>query len=295
MALTAAQLISEVETLIELSGTDIDTSVGRYLNLAGRELWCARLWDEKKKEVILLTVAPYTTGTVTITNASTTLTGSGTTFTSAMVGRKFCLATGGPFYRISAYVSATQLTLARAYQETTASGSGFTIYQDEYDVATDLDVITSVNLNYTRDRGQLRSVTESELDTSSYATSAVTAPQAFAPTVETTAGTYRIRIWPIPDQVYAMRVLYLKGWTDIATTDVSGLGSNKDRLLLYATTLLAQKIPGCRQATSEAEVAALTEKVWREQQSQIPLSGSRERFDRGVVWRNTIQIDTSSL
>src|SRR3990167_5206658 len=39
-------------------------------------------------EGFITTAAPYTTGTVTVTNNSKTVTGSGTTFTATMAGRK---------------------------------------------------------------------------------------------------------------------------------------------------------------------------------------------------------------
>lgn len=295
--LTKAQFVSEMTVLTEVSGTDIETSFLRYLNLAGRELWNARMWDERKKEVILTTVAPYATGTVAIANGSTTVTFTGSTLVAGMVGRKLTLGLGGPFYRISTVnTGAGTAVLARAFQEDTVTASAFTIYQDEYDVASDVDVLRSVNMLHSRDRGPLRSTTEAEFDAASYATSSMTIPMAWAPCVDTTAGTTRIRLWPIPDNVYAARVLYLKEWTDLTSDgDLQGLGANKDRLLLYAAVLLAQKIPGAQQATSEAEVAALTERAWRDQQLQAPLVVIRDGFDRVVPWTNTIQIDTTTL
>lgn len=294
MALSAAQFISEVEVLIELSGQDIDTSIGRYLNICGIELWNARQWRERKKEVIVTTVAPYTTGTIAISNGSTALVGTGTTFTTAMTGRKFCIGTGGPIYRVT-YVSPTAMTLSRNYQESAQTASSFTIYQDEYDVATDVDVMRSVNLNLSTYRGPLAEITEALMDERSYATAAVTVPQAWAPTVDTTAGSYRMRLWPIPDGVYALRVLYQKSWTDIATTDVSPFGPSMDRLILLKTTLMAQMIPGSRQSITEQMVESLTEKIWREQQSEQPLMVSRDGFDVGLVSWATGQIDVASL
>lgn len=87
----------------------------------------------------ITTVAPYETGTVTATNDSKTITGSGTTFTSAMVGRKFRVSGDNAYYRIAAYVSATEITLEVVYQGTTASGSTYSIFKDEYRLPADLD------------------------------------------------------------------------------------------------------------------------------------------------------------
>jgi len=71
-----------------------------------------------------LTQADYATGTVTLTNGSSTITGSGTTFTSAMAGRWIYATppTGdGNWYEIESYTSATVMTLINQYQGTTAA------------------------------------------------------------------------------------------------------------------------------------------------------------------------------
>lgn len=90
-------------------------------------------------ESFFTTVAPYETGTVTATNGSKTITGSGTTFTTAMVGRKIRVDSQQAYYRISAYVSATEVTLEAPYQGTTTSGATYSIYKDEYKLAADVD------------------------------------------------------------------------------------------------------------------------------------------------------------
>jgi len=79
-----------------------------------------------------LSVADYSTGTVTVTNGSATVTGSGTTFTPAMVGRWFCVtdttvAGQGLWFRISAYTSATSITLYQKWTSATASGVAYNI------------------------------------------------------------------------------------------------------------------------------------------------------------------------
>lgn len=70
----------------------------------------------------------YTTGTVAITAAGTTVTGTGTTFASTMVNRYLRADSGDAFwYKISAYTSATAITLSQAYEGSTVSGSNFKI------------------------------------------------------------------------------------------------------------------------------------------------------------------------
>jgi hypothetical protein len=81
-----------------------------------------------------LSVADYVTGTVAVAQNSQTVTGTSTTFTAAMVGRWFAEADSnglavGKWYRISAYSSATSITLESFFEESALSGSNFIIGQ----------------------------------------------------------------------------------------------------------------------------------------------------------------------
>lgn len=83
-----------------------------------------------------LSQTDYITGTVSITNGSATVTGSGTTFTKAMaqggwlrVSHSATDSANGDnqWYEISAWVSATSLTLKNVYGGATVTGGTFTI------------------------------------------------------------------------------------------------------------------------------------------------------------------------
>ena len=73
--------------------------------------------------------ASYGTGTVTVTNNSTAVVGAGTTFTSAMVGRQLIVGGSGPFYTISAFTDATNITIERAFGGADAAGASYSIVQ----------------------------------------------------------------------------------------------------------------------------------------------------------------------
>ena len=65
----------------------------------------------------------YTAGTITtLANGDTSVTGSGTSWTSSMVGRYFKINDNGQWYKISAVGSTTTLTLASEYQGSSISG-----------------------------------------------------------------------------------------------------------------------------------------------------------------------------
>ena len=92
------------------------------------------------KRVRDISNADYTTGTVSITNDTATVTGSGTTFTAAMVGRFIKVNADGFWYKITAFTSTTVITIEDTYQGTTVSGGAFTIGEmtllpEEQDIA----------------------------------------------------------------------------------------------------------------------------------------------------------------
>ncbi len=89
---------------------------------------------------VINTVATYETGTVNVANASTALTFSGSTLTSGMAGRKIRFSGGNPYYRIlSVNTGAGTAVLEQAYQGTTDTAATFTIYKDEFRLASDVD------------------------------------------------------------------------------------------------------------------------------------------------------------
>lgn len=78
-----------------------------------------------------LTAADYTTGTVTVVNGNINVQGSGTTFTSAMVGQWLQTTDGTDenFYKISNYNSATSIDLENFYQGTSGGAKAYRIGQ----------------------------------------------------------------------------------------------------------------------------------------------------------------------
>lgn len=78
-----------------------------------------------------MTQDDYVTGTVTVTNGSQTITGSGTTFTAKMVGQWFQTTDGTDenWYKISAFTSATSLSLENVYLGASGGTKAFRIGQ----------------------------------------------------------------------------------------------------------------------------------------------------------------------
>jgi hypothetical protein len=81
-------------------------------------------------------MAWYDTGTVSVTNGSTAVTGSGTNFIAgAQIGEAF-YGPDGRLYEIQAIVSATSLTLADSYLGSTQTGQAYKIVPTQSLVAT---------------------------------------------------------------------------------------------------------------------------------------------------------------
>ena len=98
------------------------------------------------------------TGTITATAASTTITGSGSAFVAQMVGEWLQVANEEQRYKIASVTSTTVLVLSDPYQGSTAAGLSYTIQPDTiyeitaYTSATAITVNTAVQETMTVDR-----------------------------------------------------------------------------------------------------------------------------------------------
>lgn len=140
----------------EISALVNDTTLGSTgTNYARTKMWIrdcyfndilarANNWWFLRKVGFIQTVASITTGTVTVTKGSTTVTGSGTSWTTAVNGR--LLIVNGRTARISAYVSATSLTLDYEWEADTSSGASYVIVKDKYALPRWLDPKRILNI-----------------------------------------------------------------------------------------------------------------------------------------------------
>lgn len=286
-------LIAEVASTLHMDpspGGEDETTIKRALNWSGRYIWTSRPWPERKAETIITTVAPYSTGTATFTENSTSVTGSGTAW-SGFSGRKIALGYNAPFYRISANGSVTAITLTRSYIEDTASGSTYVVYQDEYDTASVVDSISSAYLLHANTTGPMLSVGEARIDIDATVQTTAGKPRVVGLTTPTTSGTPRIRITPVPDDVYAILVKYDKAWVHLSgASDTPVLDANKESLLIEGALLFAQRPSDNKMQTSYDQLEALIEIFWKKNQGMTPLVMQREGFNRGgtrdVVYLN---------
>lgn len=153
--MNAIDLLKEIGTLAgyNVTGTDSQAVANkaralRRLNQVKHDIHSrySGRWQGHYREGWLPLVPIYSTGTVAVTQASRTITGDSTSWTSAMAGRKF-LGPDNRYYKIASVASTTSLILTEPYQgDTVASGGVYQIWKDEYTLYPDVfSVVDFIN------------------------------------------------------------------------------------------------------------------------------------------------------
>lgn len=102
----------------------------KIANEANRALRAAGDWDFDKRFERVSFAGRYNTGTVSVSAGGTTVTGSGTTFTSAMVGRFIRMNGEDLLYRITAFGSGTSVTIETYQGESALSAVAYEIVDE---------------------------------------------------------------------------------------------------------------------------------------------------------------------
>jgi hypothetical protein len=129
---TASAAVSQAKSMINTALQDMHIGFGERFP-----------WAERQSR--LTTMAPYSTGTVSITQGSTTLTGVSTLWTTtnafgvnnARTTGKIVINGTSPIYEISSVGGAGTITLTSAYVGTTVAAGTYSYFEDEYDLHAD--------------------------------------------------------------------------------------------------------------------------------------------------------------
>lgn len=123
------------------------TQAKRYINIALQDMHIGFdytfYWSERR--AVLVTQPQFTTGTLTITQGSTTITGVGTTWNTnndfgvanMRVGGKIRINGGPEVYEITAVASDTSATIGSQFTPEDVSAVDYLYFEDEYALATD--------------------------------------------------------------------------------------------------------------------------------------------------------------
>lgn len=165
------------------------------------------------------TVDDYTTGTVDITQGSTTVTGTSTVWTSAMVGRAFATNREDSIHRITAVDSSTSITLDSAWPHDDVDDGTYRIAQDRYEAPSNLREIKFGSIAGDRSWPlEIRDPVYIEHERYSVRTKAVETGTpvliGFDPE-RSSDRNYNILLDPFPDEIYQVNLLVNLAMTEL--------------------------------------------------------------------------------
>ncbi len=123
--------------MLDASGTKSDTIILEVINEAAEMIFMETQSPYWQKAGAIDLLAPYATGTLTLTSGSAIVTFSGSTIPSWVdAGCDIFIASLGTWFRISTNDSSSQVTLAYTYNGTTTAGLSFSISKNRYQLPT---------------------------------------------------------------------------------------------------------------------------------------------------------------
>ena len=202
---------------------------------------CVRDWNRLKLQRQIYTVAPYSTGKVSVATTGI-VTGVGTTFTSDMVGRFMRVSYGDSFFEIQTYSSGTSITLKDWTGAVIVAGTAYSIFKTIYIMDTTFkliwDVIYQIPLKK-KSQSYFNKIDPGRTSTSS-------SPIAWALAGLTSAGVVQIEVYPVPSQLVPLRVYGKMGFSTLADSDLAKLPEDliEAHALLTCYRLKDLKEPG---------------------------------------------------
>jgi len=188
-------------------------------------------WDPLVKEANLVMTTYYNTGTATVSAGSTSVTGTGTTWTSAMTtadGYKIKFAGNDNVYDFE-YVGATSATISPALsKDTDLTTVAYTIFRDEYQLASDFNRFLMNGSIYVYSGGRVQDIIE-ECPRDRFRdefTPEATDPiqRAMLTRTHSTTGNRLVRVNPPPKKAYVYPyeyIQYVTPMTDYGTGSVA--------------------------------------------------------------------------
>lgn len=218
MALTFAQAKTILLNNLGEDDTATDTFAGQCLNMAQRDVARAHKWSELYTRAFVNTVDDYSTGTVTVTNDSATVTGSGTVFPSAAASSsyRFARSVGSQWYTVSARGGDTSLTLAQNYVGATAAGAAYVLYKNVYSLVSTADRVEAMWVHDGTSVTELEEVpSEKWLFDFGHFPTGLGKPTCFMTVERDSSGYIQVLLGPqAPDAIYRCEYLYRKSITD---------------------------------------------------------------------------------
>lgn len=165
-------------------------------------------WQRLNSVGVLRTFAPYSTGTVSLTQGSTAVIGNGTVFTASMDALGFRVPGRNEIYEFS-YGGATSGVLDRPYEGPTAATSAYKIFQHIYVMPTDCRMLDE-NAFAGFTLGPLRRLDRSQLNQADPNRSDFGTPRVWASYMDdsSTPPRLQVELSPIPDAAVGIPFTY---------------------------------------------------------------------------------------
>ncbi len=225
---TYANIKSSVLAKIGITDDDVAVVVKQALNDVLEEICQAYNFSWLYGDGSFVTVAPYTTGTVTAIEGSTTITGTGV-FTTAMVGRKFYCEDAT--YKISARVSNTEITLATVYAGAGGAGLTYKIYQDEYSLSSSVEDVLSMRQENWPQKLTKKGI--EEMDAYYPQRTSFGYPSIYSIVGYDSTGYIKVAVYPIPNQARNIYYRYKKRVTEMSADNDTPIIPLRYRWVLF--------------------------------------------------------------
>lgn len=217
-------MVSRVRSLVGTHSLATTTVVGEFVNSRHRDLLESYDWSRRKNDILISTAVDKTAGTVTVTNGSATVTGSGTAWASGDVDRTLTIGSNTySLWNVKTAPSATSLTLGDrngtsvVYPGDTAAGLAYVMFTQFYELGAGIEQILSVKY-----KTDIREVSEGFLDNLDPNRSATGSdPMYFARGSRKLSGTndiVRIELYPRPSDAVVINVKVELGHTTLSST-----------------------------------------------------------------------------
>lgn len=195
--------------------------IKQRINIRYKQILAAENWEflNDSTTVTLKGIHSSLSGeTIAISQAGTTITGTGTTFTEASVGYKFRIGSESQPYIIRYIASDTSLDFETAYGGTTQTAGAYSYFKNVY-TPTVGDVGEIRSIVY---QSPLKEVSLEHLNKIDPERNSTGEPKYWRNASKTSAadGIVSFEIWPVADQDYVVTVFYKKAISDLsADTD----------------------------------------------------------------------------
>src|SRR3990167_8791736 len=242
MALTTANILTRCMNALRLpeSNTTQQTRVLDILNEVYRDIMAKYTWYWLVKRQVFNTTAKYTSGTIDLELGNTQATLSAAPGI-VLTRRKILIpanASDSATYRITDSLSTfSTISLDAGYTGTTVASTSFSIYADEYDLATDCGrVLFMKRYGFTQRLEIVKGFDVSEGQPQQAAL------HDFQTTGDPTTPR-RVTLWPFPDQAYRVEVWYKqRGNAELATGSTPLIPDEYAQVLVYGTLSRAYPI-----------------------------------------------------